>query len=530
RDGMSDRVFWRCSRRECKATAVTVGGRVEHVRILHTHKPPTPGEFFSSSAAATATTTTATEPISHLDMSVRSNPTSRVRRRSHQQPQQLQQQTVKSVNEGTEKNSCSQSRAVATILSNAIERRQMEQKPSTELEVGNDCKTIQKNQQQRLPQLVSPLSLSQEGSKKYPHFNEIDSRGLSALADAAVHQSKRDSQDSTPDPPFEAPGASPSLSQAAPTTHLLSSLIPSEGGTAAAATVSGQFVLLGPRNLPTPLLVTSSPDVPFLPTSSYLSNCTRRFSVSEMPIPTRNSLQKSLNQPEPSQNQQTTVPPASYSNLTEPGSRGLLPTTSTPTSTATGGGVGMLLHWKKEKMLESKAEEEMKQHRRRRHFTGSSVVVAPHSDVPAGASTTANVVAVDDMDAAFTALPAKRKRCASACHPLTTPPSSYSLPTVSALPNVHGMNDLVATTSPQSTPGRGGGGADQEPASDWCARVQNDLLTQMFTTLQQLSARLSADSDADSVVANCRAIQACLDTISAIKRARQEVSNVSCTP
>lgn len=130
---MSDRVFWRCSRRECKATAVTVGGRVEHVRILHTHKPPTPGEFFSSSAAATATTTTTTEPISHLDMSMRSNPTGRVRRRSHQQPQQLQQQTVKSVSEGTEKNGCSHSRAVAAVLSDVVERRQVEQKPFTEL-------------------------------------------------------------------------------------------------------------------------------------------------------------------------------------------------------------------------------------------------------------------------------------------------------------------------------------------------------------------------------------------------------------
>lgn len=43
---MSDRVFWRCSRRECKATAVTVAGRVEHVRTLHSHEPPAADEFF----------------------------------------------------------------------------------------------------------------------------------------------------------------------------------------------------------------------------------------------------------------------------------------------------------------------------------------------------------------------------------------------------------------------------------------------------------------------------------------------------
>ncbi|EUB57726.1 hypothetical protein EGR_07386 [Echinococcus granulosus] len=460
RDGMSDRVFWRCSRRECKATAVTVGGRVEHVRILHTHKPPTPGEFFSSSATATATTTTTTtEPISRLDMSARSNPTGRVRRRSHQQQQrqqQLQHQTVKSVNEGTGKNDCSYPRAVAAILSNVVERRQVEQKLSTEPETGNDCGTTQENcfqaanQQQQLPQLVSPGSLSQEGSQKYPHFNEIDSRGLSTLADAAAHQSKRDSQNS----------------------------------------------------------------------------------MSEMPFSSRNSLHKSLIQPELSQNHQATIPPASYSNLTEAGSRGVPPTVLTSTSAVNSGGVGMLLHWKKEKMLESKAEEEMKQHRRRRHFTGSSAVVAPPSDVSTGASTAATVVAMADVNTAFTTPPLKRKRCASACHPLISSPSSssYSLPTVSAMPNAHGMNDSAATASPQSISGGGGGGTDQEPASDWCARVQNDLLTQMFTTLQQLAARLSADLEADSVVANCRAIQACLDTISAIKRARQEVLNASCTP
>ncbi|VEL14909.1 unnamed protein product [Protopolystoma xenopodis] len=48
RDGMGDRVFWRCSRRECKATAVTVSDRVEHVRSIHTHDPPLAGEFFAA--------------------------------------------------------------------------------------------------------------------------------------------------------------------------------------------------------------------------------------------------------------------------------------------------------------------------------------------------------------------------------------------------------------------------------------------------------------------------------------------------
>ncbi|CAH8448369.1 unnamed protein product [Heterobilharzia americana] len=51
RDGMGDRVFWRCSRRECKATAVTVSNKVEHVRSIHSHSPPVAAEFFSDTSS-----------------------------------------------------------------------------------------------------------------------------------------------------------------------------------------------------------------------------------------------------------------------------------------------------------------------------------------------------------------------------------------------------------------------------------------------------------------------------------------------
>ncbi|CAH8449046.1 unnamed protein product [Schistosoma turkestanicum] len=51
RDGMGDRVFWRCSRRECKATAVTVSNKVEHIRSIHSHLPPVAAEFFSNDSS-----------------------------------------------------------------------------------------------------------------------------------------------------------------------------------------------------------------------------------------------------------------------------------------------------------------------------------------------------------------------------------------------------------------------------------------------------------------------------------------------
>ncbi|VDP74453.1 unnamed protein product [Echinostoma caproni] len=87
RDGMGDRVFWRCSRRECKATAVTVSDRVEHIRAVHTHQPPVAAEFFAENTV-------------RCEQEVRFNntasyPRSRVRRRSqpnqteHSQPQKL---------------------------------------------------------------------------------------------------------------------------------------------------------------------------------------------------------------------------------------------------------------------------------------------------------------------------------------------------------------------------------------------------------------------------------------------------------
>ncbi|KAH9284443.1 hypothetical protein ECG_03382 [Echinococcus granulosus] len=221
---MSDRVFWRCSRRECKATAVTVGGRVEHVRILHTHKPPTPGEFFSSSATATATTTTTTtEPISRLDMSARSNPTGRVRRRSHQQQQrqqQLQHQTVKSL------------RSSRMLLNDARGTEAVDRAGKLGMTAELLKRTVFKraNQQQQLPQLVSPGSLSQEGLKSTPISTKSTVGASVHLPTRLLISRSATLKNSTPDPPFEASGSSTLLSQATPANHLLSPLIPSESG------------------------------------------------------------------------------------------------------------------------------------------------------------------------------------------------------------------------------------------------------------------------------------------------------------
>lgn len=129
---MSDRVFWRCSRRECKATAVTVGGRVEHVRILHTHKPPNAGEFFSSTATS-ASAAAATETNANFEAHrMRSHPTGRVRRRSHQQVQsQPQQQTVKSVKADTVEKNVHHSTMEPSVLPNLVDQDSMKQVAET---------------------------------------------------------------------------------------------------------------------------------------------------------------------------------------------------------------------------------------------------------------------------------------------------------------------------------------------------------------------------------------------------------------
>lgn len=87
RDGMGDRVFWRCSRRECKATAVTVSNKVEHIRSIHSHLPPVAAEFFSDDS-------------SRCEQEVRFNnlvytQRSRIRRRSQPNPSmKLSKQSV----------------------------------------------------------------------------------------------------------------------------------------------------------------------------------------------------------------------------------------------------------------------------------------------------------------------------------------------------------------------------------------------------------------------------------------------------
>ncbi|VDP61376.1 unnamed protein product [Schistosoma curassoni] len=51
-------------------------------------------------------------------------------------------------------------------------------------------------------------------------------------------------------------------------------------------------------------------------------------------------------------------------------------------------------------------------------------------------------------------------------------------------------------------------------------QIQDGILMKILNTVQQLTAKLDADADPPEVIQNCRAIQACLDTITAIKRAK----------
>ncbi len=128
---MSDRVFWRCSRRECKATAVTVGGRVEHVRTLHTHQPPFLGEFFSSEGTTHQTPSVKTTAGQRDTQMVRqqTSAASRVRRRSSSgnAPHHSKHSKHLPVNERKptpEKTTGEHARAVAAFLSNLVDRRQ----------------------------------------------------------------------------------------------------------------------------------------------------------------------------------------------------------------------------------------------------------------------------------------------------------------------------------------------------------------------------------------------------------------------
>ncbi|VEL10411.1 unnamed protein product [Protopolystoma xenopodis] len=62
--------------------------------------------------------------------------------------------------------------------------------------------------------------------------------------------------------------------------------------------------------------------------------------------------------------------------------------------------------------------------------------------------------------------------------------------------------------------------ADFEGDGQLCCHVQDRVLAKVVHTLQQLTARLDGDADPGEVVSNCRAIQACMDTIASIKQSR----------
>uniref|UniRef100_A0A5K3FHA1 FLYWCH-type domain-containing protein n=1 Tax=Mesocestoides corti TaxID=53468 RepID=A0A5K3FHA1_MESCO len=544
RDGMSDRVFWRCSRRECKATAVTVGGRVEHVRILHTHQPPTPGEFFS----------TAGETAAHLgpgavsrDQTVRQHDTGRVRRRSHHH---LGTATATSTNDApdvvavAEKTAGAHARAVAAILSNLVECSKTERKqPETnEMETVNGFSppsSVDKLQDSRIHTSQEVISVNQRrrtfppvsfgadnvrSHYQHPSVGDFDSRGLNALADAAVHQSKRDSQNSTPDPPFEAPGSSPPPPQQAPhlpqsTEHVLCPFLTSEkdGPRVTATPVGGPFVFLGTRDLPTPFLVgnsfsgagtadLSTPAASATSTScqmsSVVTDSVSGITVSGLPSTPMVSLPGSSCRPSalPSTEYQEVTPPDTPNEPT------LARIDLQPALTSTAAGVGMLLHWKKEKMRESEAEEEMRQHHLGRQLTTAAAVATSKTflSFPSDGN--------KYCDGVEPAVLGKRKRCASASQPPLSTRLYHSGP--------RDPRNLL-TSAANATP-------HQIPLSDWYVRVMKDMLPRLLTTLQRLTARLEANSDAEDVITTCRAIQACLDTVSALRRARQE--SVSSNP
>ncbi|CAH8829083.1 unnamed protein product [Trichobilharzia szidati] len=60
-------------------------------------------------------------------------------------------------------------------------------------------------------------------------------------------------------------------------------------------------------------------------------------------------------------------------------------------------------------------------------------------------------------------------------------------------------------------------------------QIQDDILIKILNTIQQLTAKLDADANPPEVIQNCRAIQACLDTINAIKRVKSNRSDDECS-
>uniref|UniRef100_A0A0X3Q5R0 C2H2-type domain-containing protein n=1 Tax=Schistocephalus solidus TaxID=70667 RepID=A0A0X3Q5R0_SCHSO len=298
RDGMSDRVFWRCSRRECKATAVTVSDRVEHVRTLHTHKPPLAGEFFVESAGgaklqtvrfnyAPSSTkprarrrvnsqqplpqnptqltkvnrnetdsaglngdTTVTSPVSLANMMTTTTTASVVNNCVSSAGSHEQKRNRSAEGDGDSTNL--QAQAVAAILSSLMERRAAAYRKDTNCAAGRHFhKSLEATEYRDSPPNQQVESCSKLGARQYAvsslscllgmhdrgapvsshlspqnlsppvyvqasrdtplrhSYNHYHSLGQCDSVSLQQQQAKRDSQNSTPDPPFEVSMHSP---------------------------------------------------------------------------------------------------------------------------------------------------------------------------------------------------------------------------------------------------------------------------------------------------------------------------------
>ncbi|KAF8565708.1 hypothetical protein P879_05475 [Paragonimus westermani] len=196
--------------------------------------------------------------------------------------------------------------------------------------------------------------------------------------------------------------------------------------------------------------------------------------------------------------------PARYPQFSE---RGVTP--GKPSNTP-----NLPVHWKKEKIRESVEEDFEFDNRDVEHDLGfdndlTATIGQGHSCCPC--------CACEQTDSSASLFQVRKRRLSSelpenvsegklvCCCPTTTPADKRTLETNLYSPSAIGQPNGTTLVS---------------PGQDICAQVQDDVLVKVLKTVQQLTAKLNGDADPPEVIQNCRAIQACLDTIAAIKRSK----------
>ncbi|OON20645.1 FLYWCH zinc finger domain protein, partial [Opisthorchis viverrini] len=553
RDGMGDRVFWRCSRRECKATAVTVADRVEHIRAIHTHDPPVAAEFF---------TNTRIQHEQEVKFNKLSGGMQNGRRKSHpiSASKGSDQRTFELDSNIPLRHSESDSKSTSSIFEQISPENTLPEGPlnngsngtavsvlgrltdvSTEA-VPNDTRTIQfapstlmaksmcshkfTNHTVDAPPStesggsmddavssevlcpVSGASLVVNGQERLPTIYAIARQGTSPSDENHMTAEYTPGDQQFSGPPLDESQQNPPFCRATGDpingyandgrlggfTSVYRCSLPS---VASNSTASGTQLY---QNCPRISACSSGNDLDVSLSTSPAINAPLYLSilVRTAGCPVRKKVRREVRALDHAVKVSLVLPTERFDSnesVISPLANGhhacLTACSKLPTINA-----NYFTHWKKEKIRESVEEEPP---------IDQELNDVEYTDSKGLSSSCMSTAATANCEASTTC-------CCR--YPRTTVINQQSNELwINSENNRHSPQRIPRGTVARTTP---------LPTDDYflSTQIQNGILVKVLSTVQQLTAKLDGDADPPEVIQNCRAIQACLDTITALKRAR----------